>query len=265
MGGVSWAAGPSVGADGALHLQWLLHSTLARHLDTLPDSSRRRVDVPPLLPPLSPPKQLGLYAELYAYAKGLKEEGLEEDKDDFFTNVLRMCQQSRDDIFPSTFRPAAEKRVKNKSFRRASLMDTPGPSDLELSTAASFKQGESSMKRRETVAEKGAADSTLVKPKAVGSGGEFELFGMLVEQTEAMIDEDEELRKQLASSVDARRVHLHEKRSALTDKAKRAVTSAKNVERGSMQFHRLLGKDHAKDPAPVSATRDDWAPAVVQV
>ena len=85
---------------------------------------------------------------------------------------------------------------------------------------------------------------------------------MLVEQTEAMIDEDEELRQQLAASVEARRALLFERRSSLTNDAKRAVVGASAADRGKRQFHRLLGKNDAKKNA---VTDDGWLPMTTQV
>lgn len=231
------------------------------------------------------PPQLGLYAELYAYAKGLDDAkgyaAQDADSNDFFLNVLHLCQEARDDIFPKTFKPAAEKRVQGKlTSRRASMIsmlssttspppasmtgggtgeaENPGPDGPEASV--SFK-GDSGAQKL-SVAQKGVGDTALVKPKAVGASGEFELFGMLVEQTEAMIDEDEALRQQLAASVEARRALLLETRSTLTNQAKRAVVGASTADKGKRQFQRLLGKKDAKKDA---ATDDGWSPSTVQV
>ena len=185
---------------------------------------------------------LGLYAELFAYATGVASAG---ETDTFLVNVLRLCQASRDEIFPKSFTPEASLSVRSvkasrrRSFKEASpLPDLRGGEVMPVTDSAAVAEDSSFGQRGSIVGEKGVEGGIIMK-QVVGKGGELELFGILVEETEAMINEDETLRRRLASNLSMLRQNVVEKRSALTTVAE-VATVGKKVAPATTKFMGLL-------------------------
>ena len=191
---------------------------------------------------------LGLYAELYAYATRESATPVghaSREASAFFQNVLHLCRESRDEIFPKSFRPAESKRqdVATSAFRRASSLFSAG---ADASFKGSFKGSASASSPEESFAspahrgsgigEKGVEGGIITK-HAIGPGGELELFGILVEECELMIDEDEGLRDKLADNVARLRAKVVEKRMDLKTAAKTASYAIK----GFMSLNKATG------------------------
>ena len=195
---------------------------------------------------------LGLYAELYAYGKRSADiaspvtDVQDAGSSQFFASVLQICQQARDEIFPKTFRPAANQRKARELKQREMTRSSTGvivDIDTESSTSPSKRPPQASNapdagtangtpstsfaspepQRKSSVAEKGIAAGLNMNLRIVGKSGELELFGILVEETEAMINEDQELCATLANNVLKRRVNGMEKRTGLFRTAQNAA------------------------------------------
>lgn len=171
---------------------------------------------------------LGLYAELYA-CRAQSELG-------YVKELYALVQSAREAIFPKTFTPASDVRVRSattasptrsKPQRKLSMKTTARASSrADFVTVAisspTIMTRESQYAPHEIevedvvadvgppdVATHGSAETVrkaLASPSAkVDKGVTMELFGNLVNTVQEIIDEDHELRKQLQQSVLHRR------------------------------------------------------------
>ena len=117
------------------------------------------------------------------------------------------------------------------AFRKASSLFSAADASFKGASSSPEESFTSFARRGSGIGEKGVESGMLAKQKAVGSGGELELFGILVEECELMIDEDEGLRDKLADNVARLRATVVEKRIDLKTAAKHASYALKGFRR----------------------------------
>ena len=220
------AAAPaaSSGLDEMTEEQWLIESIHVFQGDITNEMDKLSLVMP----------VLGLYAELYA-CRG-------DESVAFAHKILQQVQQSRDEILPPTFRPAASLRTHSHAprrymkraaraevaRRRAAGADSAAFSSptivqndrqgnrftfRDMSERSELQLGDSFNKSADAAPE--AAPSAAALAASTPSDGtstkhatgrvQIELFGNLVETLEHMIDEDKALQGQLLESVRTRR------------------------------------------------------------
>ena len=182
---------------------------------------------------------LGLYAELYACRA--------DEELPFLRNVLAQMMQSKDDVFPRSFVPKSAERSKraslsdgNKrqmSLRRATMAASALASEISSSLSNPGSRKNSNMSDARLSDSNGFNGFNSAQPQVFVTGhtrksehaeaswvlgglqtlgkGRFVLFGDLVETTERLIDEDEELRLTLRKQVLKRRGVMRKRSSRM--------------------------------------------------
>ena len=161
---------------------------------------------------------LGLYAELYAVC--VVDSAHEVP---FAHNLLSIIQSSRDEILPRTFRPAASLRRYGGGVRRLSSRQS---CNANVTVSRPFEAGNflssPTLRPREKRFDAALSESS---PGASPSPGKketeeksanTELFGILVETVEELINKNKELREGLHLSYVQRRGKKTKRRDNLT-------------------------------------------------